>query len=218
MKRAVIFDLDGVLIDSEPKHLSALQRVLAADGFQMEELELISRGLGRTFASLIGELIAVLGLPRTLEYYSVQYHREVLRSLGKVAEPTSGAAQLLHRLKEDGYKLGLASSGPGSLVWPALRALQFQDTFDVVIPGDLVVHGKPDPEIFLEAARQLQVQPVDCVVIEDSPRGIEAAKRANMTAVGVVTERVPRTSLASAGYIIESLADFPLSILTSDVL
>ena len=100
-----------------------------------------------------------------------------------------------------------------AVVWGTLRILGFDDRFDVVVSGDLVASSNPDPEIFLLAAERLGVDPKNCVVVEDSPRGIEGAKRAGMMVVAVRTDLAPLSEIALADHIVSTLADFPHHVL-----
>ena len=211
--QAVIFDMDGVLVDSEPLHTIALQNILAAEGFDYPSDEVIQDGLGRSFASHIGELIPRMGLPGTAEHYASRFQDQALRLLTESAGPSPGASALLDDLKRRGYKLGLASSSAKDIVWGTLRILGFDDRFDVVVSGDLVASSKPDPEIFLLAAERLGVDPKNCVVVEDSPRGIEGAKRAGMLVVAVRTDLAPLSEIALADHIVSTLTDFPHHVL-----
>ena len=154
-----------------------------------------------------------MGLPSTAEHYASRFQDQVLRLLAESAGPSPGASALLDDLKKRGYKLGLASSSARDIVWGTLRILGFDDRFDVVVSGDLVASSNPDPEIFLLAAERLGVDPKNCVVVEDSPRGIEGAKRAGMMVVAVRTDLAPLSEIALAYHIISTLADFPHHVL-----
>jgi HAD superfamily hydrolase (TIGR01509 family) len=214
MNKAVIFDLDGVLIDSEPLHLLAIQEVLAADGHHVSDNELISESFGRSFSCHIRELIRKLDLHRNVEDYTRLYNEVFLQLLQASSIRSRAEANwLLQELRNRGQKLGLASSSVSILVTAMLQIMGYSDTFDVVVSGDMVTNSKPNPEIFLLTARLFGLEPCECVVIEDAPRGIEAARGAGMTNVGLITSQVPRTSLNHADYLIDTLADFPFRIL-----
>lgn len=214
VKKAVLFDLDGVLVDSEPLHLSALQEVLTADGYHVSDNELVSESIGRSFACHITELIRKLDLRRSVEDYTKHYNEVFLQLLQSSSFKSRAEADwLLQELRERGLKLGLASSSTSVLVTAMLVALGYSDAFHVVVSGDMVSRSKPDPEIFLLTARLLALESHNCIVIEDAPRGIEAAKRAGMTNVGLITPQVPRDLLGLADHLVGSLADFPFYIL-----
>ncbi len=211
--KAVIFDMDGVLVDSEPIHTLVLQGILADEGTDYTTEEVLQDGLGRSFPSQMGELILRLGLNKPIEHYATRFQEEILRCLGETAMPCPGAARLLDELGQRGYKLGLASSSASGIVSGTLEMLGFQDRFDVVVSGDMVAASKPDPDIFFLAAERLGVQPGECVVVEDSPRGVEGAKSAGMFVVAVRSGPVPESEISGADRVISSLEEFPWQVL-----
>ena len=211
--KAVIFDMDGVLVDSEPIHTEVLQGILTDEGFDYSIEEVLHDGLGRSFPSQMGDLILRLGLDKPLEHYAARFEEEILRRLSEEAEPSPGAARLLDDLKQRGYKLGLASSSSSGIVHGTLAILGFQGCFEVVVSGDMTEASKPAPDIFLLAAERLGVQPQECVVVEDSPRGVEGAKRAGMFVVAVRSGPVPESEIADADRVIGSLDQFPWQVL-----
>ena len=207
--KAVIFDMDGVLVDSEPIHASVFDAILADEGFDYPAEDVLEEGLGRTFPSQMGELIVRLGLDKPLEHYAALFEEGILRRLAEEAVPAPGAAHLLDELNDRGYKLGLASSSASGIVHGTLAILGFQDRFEAIVSGDMAGASKPAPDIFLLAAERLGVQPGECLVVEDSPRGVEGAKRAGMFVVAVRTDPVPESELAGADVVISSLDEFP---------
>jgi len=212
-RRAVIFDMDGVLVDSEPLHTEAFRELLAEEGVDYSEERITQEGLGRAFASQMGEMIDRFSLPSPLEHYAAQFEEKVLQLLRDQARPSPGAAQALDELARRGCKLALASSSARAIVHGTLEFLGFERSFQVVVSGDLVTHSKPHPEIFLLAASRLGVRVRECIVVEDSPRGVEAGKRAGMVVVAVRTPLVAEAELASADHIIPSLWQFPYHLL-----
>ena len=207
--KAVIFDMDGVLVDSEPIHTEVLQGILADEGFDYSIEEVLQDGLGRSFPSQMGELIDRLQLDKPLEHYASLFEESILLRLSREAGPAPGADHLLGELNQRGYKLGLASSSASGIVHGTLAILGFQDRFEVLVSGDMAGASKPAPDIFLLAADRLGVLPEECVVVEDSPRGVEGAKRAGMFVVAVRTRPVPESEIANADRVINSLEEFP---------
>ncbi len=201
--------MDGVLVDSEPIHAAVFDGILADEGFDYPAEDVLEEGLGRTFPSQMGELIDRLGLDKPLGHYASLFEEGILRRLSEEAVPAPGAARLLDDLKHQGYKLGLASSSASGIVHGTLAILGFQDLFEVIVSGDMAAASKPAPDIFLLAAVRLGVQPGECLVVEDSPRGVEGAKRAGMFVVAVRTDPVPEAELAGANRVISSLDEFP---------
>ncbi|MFQ5872839.1 MAG: HAD family hydrolase, partial [Dehalococcoidia bacterium] len=129
--------------------------------------------------------------------------------------PSPGVHELLDGMKARGLRLGLASSSQGNWVEAVLTTLGIQDRFDVVVSGEMVTKGKPDPEIFLTTARRLAVESARCLVIEDSPHGIRAGKRAGMRVMAVVTPLTRDLDLSEADQVVDSLEQFDYRILGS---
>jgi phosphatidylinositol alpha-mannosyltransferase len=207
--RAVIFDMDGVLLDSEPLYLRALNQVLAPLGHQATAAE-NEQFWGMTSEECWRVIMQRYRLRGRLHDYLSRYDECVLRVLEQPITPTRGVPELLVRLRLQGARLGLASASKKSRVNATLSALRLCTAFDVVVTGDEVAHGKPSPDLFLLAARRLGVSPTRCVVIEDSPNGVLASKRAGMTAVALRTPTASNVQLNGADYVIDSLGDFPL--------
>ena len=184
--QAVIFDLDGVLVDTEPRHFAALNAVLAAEGYRLapEDNRLF---LGLTLERTWDLVVERFGLTGAREDYHRRYDRAVLAELEQPLDPAPGVRQLLEALRAAGLPLALASSSRRAWVTATLHSLGLAEYFPITVAGDEVTAGKPDPEIFLSAARRLGVPPERCLVIEDSPAGIEAARRAGMRVIAVRT-------------------------------
>jgi HAD superfamily hydrolase (TIGR01509 family) len=184
--QAVIFDMDGVLVDTEPRHFAALNAVLAAEGYRLDPEDnrlFLGLTLERTW-DLVVERFGLIGSRRD---YHDHYDRAVLAELEQPLDPAPGVRQLLKATRAAGLALALASSSRRAWVTATLRSLGLAGCFPVTVAGDEVTVGKPDPEIFLTAARRLGIRPEHCLVIEDSPAGIEAARRAGMRVIAVRT-------------------------------
>jgi HAD superfamily hydrolase (TIGR01509 family) len=201
--------MDGVLVDSEPLHLQALNQVLAPLGHHATAAE-NEQFWGMTSEECWRVIMRRYRLRGSLDDYLSRYDESVLRVLEQPLTPTRGARELLARLRRQGARLALASASKRSWVVATLSALDLGTAFDVVVTGDDVKSGKPSPDIFLLAAGRLGVSPTRCVVIEDSPNGVLAAKRAGMTAVALRTASLSNVRLAGADYVIDSIGDFPL--------
>jgi phosphatidylinositol alpha-mannosyltransferase len=212
---ALIFDMDGVLLDSEPLHLQALNQVLAPLGFHATAAE------NEDFFGLTSEecwrvIMKRYCLPGERDNYLAQYDKAVLRVLQQPVKATPGAAELIARIRRRGWRVGLASASKESWVNATLSALGLQDAFDVVVSSDDVALGKPAPDLFLLAAQRLHVPPRTCIVIEDSPNGLLAAKRAGMLAVALRTTSTMHLPLDDADVVIESLVNWdPAEMLIS---
>jgi len=202
--RAVIFDMDGVLVDSYRPHLQAWQRMAAAHGLEMTERQ-FAASFGRTGREIISHLWGdrvqaedIQGLDEEKE----AYYREILEDS---FPEMPGAAWLMEDLHAAGFALAIGSSGPPANVALVAAKLSAGRLLGATVNGMEVPRGKPDPAIFLLAAEKLAVPPRRCVVVEDATAGIVAAHRAGMAAVAV-TGTAPREQLAAADLVVDSLA------------
>lgn len=209
---AVIFDMDGVLADSEPLYHLSLDQVLNAHGHTLteEDNRII---LGTTVEFTWQTLKERFQLDGDLQDWIGVYDEVLLKNLRENIEPSPGLYDLLDTLDDRGLPFGLASSSQGNWVDVILTILKVKGRFKVVMSGDMVTDGKPHPEIYLTAAGKLGVEPSRCLVFEDSPHGIEAGKAAGMTVVAVLTEMTRGLDLSHADHHIESLADFDPAML-----
>lgn len=201
--RAVIFDMDGVLADTEPINERAMAAVLARRDAHPSHEEYVSL-IGMANDASLQWFIDRFGLDTSIEELAADYEREIVPRLAAEAVAAPGALSLLSSLLGSGVRLAVASSSPRRAVDALLAAIGVAAMFDVVVSGEEVENGKPAPDIFLRASRDLEVEPGDCVVIEDSPFGIEAARRAGMVAVALRTQYTSGVSVA-ADLVIDSL-------------
>jgi HAD superfamily hydrolase (TIGR01509 family) len=179
---AVIFDMDGVLLDSEPLHEEAMQSILVDCGVTTATgLLHVGMTTQDSFRLLCGEL----GLPHDPAALDARYSARVIPLLRERATPLPGVPEVPRALKARGVRLAVASSSRPEVIEATLAALGVQPLFEVVVSAVEVPHGKPAPDVFLEAARRLGVVPTACVVIEDSERGVQAARAAGMRCVAV---------------------------------
>lgn len=195
--QAVIFDMDGVLTDSEPLHVQAEKETFASCGVALKPSDLY-RYMGRTPRILIQGIIEQYGLNIRADALYPR-HSERLRELYRSrAEPIPGVLKFLRRCLRQGLKLGLASSSEMGLIRIVLEKLQLSDSFDAVTSGDEAGRVKPDPDIFLLTARRLNCPPERCAAIEDSGAGVRAAKAAGMFCVGFKGTNSPDQDLSPA--------------------
>jgi HAD superfamily hydrolase (TIGR01509 family) len=183
----VIFDMDGVLVDSEPLHHEAVNQILADEGASIDE-EFYKQYIGTTLEFTWTDLKRQCSLRRPYSYYARRYDEVILEIYRLRSMPTPGARELLDALVDRPVKLALASSSHRSWVDTCLEALSFTPYFQVSVTGDEVTKGKPDPEIYLATVDKLGLAPGQCLVIEDAPHGVLAAKSAGVLAVAVDTE------------------------------
>ena len=182
---AVIFDCDGLLVDSETAWTRAETVLYARRGVTFttaHKRELI--GTSGPVAQAAVE--RHLGLqPGEAAGLQEEMHVLALAEIERGAPAMPGAAELVAALRERGTPVGLASNSPLELVHGALRAAGLTGVFATVVSAQEVARGKPEPDVYLEAARRLDADPAGCVALEDSPTGVAAARAAGMRVIGV---------------------------------
>ncbi|MCB9852283.1 MAG: HAD family phosphatase [Phycisphaerales bacterium] len=204
MIQAVIFDMDGVLVDSYAPHLESW-RVLAKEiGAEISD-EQFDHTFGRTSRDIIRMLFDVTDDDRVRAYdeRKESLYRDIVRD--NVPE-MPGATALLERLATKGITLAVGTSGPRENINLVCDGLGWNELLRVRVTGADVTHGKPDPEIFLQGASRLGVAPDKCVVVEDAPAGIEAAKRGGMRCIGL-TSTHEANALSEATRVVDAIAD-----------
>lgn len=204
---AVIFDVDGVLVDSFQAHYESWQRMGQEYGVVMTYDQFLTT-FGRTSREIIREL---WGDRITTEEEVAAYddRKEALfREILAADFPAmDGAVELIRSLYEDGIPMAVGSSGPPDNVHLTLDSLGCRHLFGAIITGKDVTRGKPDPQVFQVGAQRLGIAPSQCVVFEDAPAGVRAAKSAGMKCIAVVSTGRVREELQRADLLIGSLRE-----------
>jgi len=208
---AVVFDMDGVIADSEPVYYDAINVVLAPIGKRMTP-ELQRAVMGHGVAETWDVLQRELGLDGPLDALVQAYDRELCRQLALVDETLPGVRELIAALRERRLPVALASSSWPGWIDALLVGTRLAGAFDALVSAKEVAHGKPAPDIYLLAAERLGVAPERCVAIEDTPTGIAAAKAAGMLAVQVRAASTAFPPLPAADLVLPTLRDFDLSL------
>jgi beta-phosphoglucomutase len=209
--KAVIFDVDGVLVDSYDAHFRSWQALGREVGVEFSEQQFAAT-FGRTSRDIIQACFSSGGQPPSDERIAeLDDRKEALyRQLVDADFPAMpGAVALIDAARAGGFSLAVASSGPPQNIDLALRRLERADAFSAVVTGLDVTSGKPDPQVFELAAQRLGIEPQHCVVIEDAPAGILAAHRAGMAAVALLStgRQEPDFVEAAPRLIVSSLAE-----------
>ena len=205
MTRAVLWDLDGTLVDSENYHWQSWQHAMALDGTTVTHKQ-FTQTFGQRNETILrgwlGDDAAPERIQRVADAKEVEYRR-LAEERGLT--PLPGAADWLVRLQATGWKQAIASSAPRLNVDVMLRAMKLEHYFDAIVASEDVTKGKPDPEVFLTAAARLGLPASRCIVVEDAAAGVEAARRAGMRSIGV-----SRAAVLPADVFVRSLSDLPL--------
>ena len=180
---AVIFDMDGLMVDTEPVYQIAWQQAAAELGYDLDD-ELYAKFVGRPTPACEAIIIERFGIAFPLERFRERWpdlwRSEVDRN-GVQTKP--GIGEILSFVESQRLPMALATSSEAEYVEVTLRRAGLTDLFAAMVTGDEVSRGKPEPDIYLEAARKLGVQPSACVALEDSEAGILAIQRAGMTGI-----------------------------------
>jgi beta-phosphoglucomutase len=212
--RGIVFDMDGVIIDSHPTHQRAWKEFLLSVNCQPtdEDLDFILEGRKREeiLRHFLGDLS-----PEKIKEYGKRKD-EMLRRLGNGTHPVAGVIDFLTSLRQAGMRAGLATSAGRGRTHGTLAELGLCSYFDAIVTGDEVANGKPDPLIYRLAAERLQEDPSNLVAIEDAVAGVKAARHAGFRCVGVaIGPRAKDLSAAGADPVLPNFVSFSLAELRS---
>jgi beta-phosphoglucomutase family hydrolase len=197
--KAVIFDLDGVIAETEHIHIQAEKETMLKHGIKISEDEL-HQYTGTTAKQMFTDLIRKYELAVTFEGIFNEKEEIMFKLLEKEVQPTKGVLELICKLKEMGIKLGIGSSSHKRLIEFVLKKLNIASLFDAVVGAEDIVNSKPNPEIFLTCAKRLHISPDACLVVEDSKLGVEAAKSAGMKCLGYRNPNSGNQDLSKADF------------------
>jgi len=208
MTQAVLFDMDGLIIDNEPLHSKAFEIVLKLYGKKPRFNE--------------NGLVQILGIGGKENWkllkkiYQLSEDEEVLLQKKRIIyldllkqniKPMPGLLKLLKFLKKKRIKMAIASSASLSHIELITKSLGIRHYFKAIISGESVMRGKPDPDIYLKAAKLLKVKPYVCLVLEDTERGVIAGKRARMKVIAVPTKYTKHLNFSQADKVVRSLEE-----------
>jgi beta-phosphoglucomutase len=209
---AVIFDMDGVLVDSYQAHFESWLALARECGFEFSEHQ-FAVTFGQTSRDIIASLWDDPPPPDRIAEMDDRKEALYREIIARDFPVMAGARELIRSLQAAGFKLALGSSGPPANVAVAIEGLGLGECFSATVTGDEVACGKPDPQVFLKAAEKLGVAPANCAVIEDAPSGVEAANRAGMASVAL-TGTAPADRLAAADLVVRRLDELTPGIVT----
>lgn len=199
----VIFDLDGVLVDSGWAHKKSWYDLAEKEGFPMTD-EFFFNTFGMQNYQIIPMLIERDASPDEVDRLSDWKEQRYRDIIAEELVPVEGAKTLLGDLRNTGFLLAVGSSAPKANLELVLDCTDLQDYFDAYVTSQDVTKGKPAPDTFLKAAEKLSLSASSCIVVEDAVQGIQAAKAAGMPVVAVTTTR-SRADLVGADIIVDNL-------------
>ena len=210
MLKALIFDMDGVIIDSEPIHIEVNTSLLQDEGIILEPSE-NHEFIGVRNVEMWDTLIKRHNIPKTVEeLLTIQKSYKMQRFMNEDLEAIGGIKELLRDAKRKNLKIALATSSPMYFAKYILKDIGVQIFFDKLVTADDISRSKPDPEIYLTAAKVLGVLPEECIAIEDAPLGIQAAQAAGMKCIGFKNPNSGNHDISFAEYVVSSIKDIDL--------
>lgn len=211
--KAVIFDMDGVIIDSEPLHFEVCLEVLKSIGIDQEK-DYFNKFVGVTNPAMWKQVKEELRIKNTIEeLIKIQVDLTIKifneSSMGAI----DGIVDLMKELKKEKILCAIGSSSPQIFIDAVVEKLKLNEYLRFALSGETLPKSKPDPMIFLKVAKDLNVEPKDCIVIEDSKHGVSAAKNAGMKCIGFINLNSGNQDLGKADLLIEDFKDLSVNIL-----
>ena len=205
---ALLFDMDGVIVDSNPAHKIALQKFASQHGYDLDEQQLREKIYGRTNKEWITNLFGVLPAD-TLQQYAHEkeaMYREIYKD---DIQPVKGLVAFLDMLEANNIAKAIGTSAPRVNVDFSLSSTNLQNYFSIILDDTFVTHGKPDPEIYIKCADAVGLPNAQCIVVEDSLSGVTAGKRAGSKVIGITTTHT-KEELSEADLIITDFDELTL--------
>ncbi len=215
MITAVIFDMDGVIIDSEPTHQKLEFEMFSELGLYISEEEHKSY-VGTSSVDMWTKIKAKHGLKKTPEELLLYGRAKYWEALDQGRVPlVNGSKALIVEFYQKGLTVQVASSATRPTVDKVINHFNLQKYFSYRIGGNEVTKSKPEPEIFIKASKQSGTHPADCLVIEDSANGVKAAKSAGMYCIGYANPRTGNQDLSEADLVVSDLKEITYAIIRS---
>jgi HAD superfamily hydrolase (TIGR01509 family) len=208
---AVVLDMDGVLVDSEPLHLRAARTALGERGPSFTDRD-NQAFFGTTDAELFRILRILFDLDTPTDALVAAKNAHLERLIRAEARPLPGVPAIPRWLRASGFALALASASSRAIIRAVLQTIGLDTTFQAIVSGDEVARGKPAPDGFLMAARRLGVEPGACLVVEDSRNGVLAAKAAGMAVAAVPCPATSHEDFSAADLVLPTLEALPKAL------
>lgn len=211
MFEAFIFDMDGVIIDSEPLHFQVDQDTMSHFGVAIRKEDL-EEYVGMTNPEMWSGIRIKYRLKESVPEIIDYQLKEKLAALSELnVAPIGGIVELIQELHGRAVKIGLASSSPRIFIEAVLNKFGITRFFDCIMSGEEVRNGKPAPDVYVETANLLGVSADRCVVLEDSKHGVAAAKAAGMKCIGFQNPNSGHQDLSNADFVVHSINEIKLN-------
>ena len=208
--QAVIFDMDGVIVDSHPAHRKAWRQFLRTLGREVSNGELNFILDGRKRADILRHFLGELSETEIVDYGKRK--DDFFQHSSFEVKPLPGVIEFLDQLRAGGIATAVATSASESRTRSTLNRLHLTERFNIIVTGSDVVRGKPDPAIYCRACQLLNVRPENALAIEDAASGIQAARAANLTCIGVAgRDRSEMLTISGADYVLENFIGLSLA-------
>lgn len=206
---AVIFDMDGVIVDSNPYHKIALKQFCEKHGYHLNDEDLKNRVFGRTNKDWLMSLFNGKVTAQQIKEFEEEKESLFREIIAPHIQPVKGLIPFLETLEEQKIPRAVATSAPLVNVKFTLEKTGTQRFFPIVVTGDNVINSKPHPEIYLKTAAAIQYPPQKCAIIEDSLSGIAAGRQAGCKIIGITTTHT-RDELRDTDLVISDFRDLTL--------
>jgi HAD superfamily hydrolase (TIGR01509 family) len=207
--RAVIYDVDGTMVDSEPLHIAAWDKTLQRYGFTLSDVskEFQATMAGKKPIAIAEHMINELRVPVAATDFLETKTKLFTEAAKTGLKGMPGVTESVGRLKEAGYLLAIGTSLDRNYVNMVLGRLGLEVSFSVIVTGDQIKNGKPDPETYLTVAKQLGIDPSECVVLEDARSGIQSAKAAGAWCIAIENPNAVPQDTSEADIVVQSLGE-----------
>ncbi|MEW6095248.1 MAG: HAD family phosphatase [bacterium] len=217
MIKAVIFDMDGLMVDTEPLYSVAMSQIAEKRG-KCFTLDIKQKVMGRLPIESLTIFKEQLGLNESPEKLLEEREEIYGKILAQNVKPMPGLFSILELLSKMSIRKAIASSSQRVWIDLIVNKLGILDQFEIIVCGQEVKHGKPKPDIYLLAAKKLNLNPEQCLVLEDAVSGVEAAKSANMKCIAIPNQFTQGLDFSNADLVANSLEEIDKSILGSWVI
>lgn len=211
MSFAIIFDMDGVIVDTNPYHKTAIQQYCAGHGITLNELTLQHKVYGRTNRDWITNVFGEL-TEEQLQAYAFEKEELFRKIYEPHIKPVTGLVEFLDLLVSNNIPRAIATSAPPENVEFVLRKTGLGKYFKIILDERMVTRSKPNPEVYIKTAKALGFPNEQCIVIEDSLSGVTAGRKSGSKVIGITTTHSPE-ELQEANFVINDFGDLNLSVI-----